>query len=92
MRLNPAKCSFGMLFGKFLGYLVTKRGIEANPEKVKAKIDLQPPKSMKEVQHLMGRLATLGCFLARLGAKCLPFYETIKGAKVCLEQGMRQSL
>jgi hypothetical protein len=81
MKLNPTKCAFGVQSGKFLGYMLTQRGIEANPEKVKAILDLQLPTTVREVQRLTGRLAALGRFLARSGDKCLPFYETLKGAK-----------
>lgn len=49
MRLNPTKCTFGVSSGKFLGYVVSKRGIEANPEKVKAVQDMNPPTSVKDV-------------------------------------------
>jgi hypothetical protein len=48
MRLNPAKCAFGVSFGKFLGFMVLQRGIEANPEKVKAVLDMQPPRTTKQ--------------------------------------------
>ncbi|MCH91574.1 gag-pol polyprotein [Trifolium medium] len=52
MRLNPAKCSFGVQAGKFLGFMLTNRGIEANPEKCQAIIDMRSPTSVKEVQQL----------------------------------------
>lgn len=50
MKLNPAKCSFGVRAGKFLGYMVTQRGIQVNPLKVRAVLDLQPPRNLKELQ------------------------------------------
>ena len=49
MRLNPAKCVFGVSLGKFLGFMVSQRGIEANPEKVKAILDMTSLRSVKEV-------------------------------------------
>ena len=52
MKLNPAKCLFGVSFGKFLGFIVSWRGIEANPKKVKAILDMVSPKTIKEVQRL----------------------------------------
>lgn len=55
MKLNPAKCSFGVTSGNFLGYLVTKRGIEADPNQIKEVENLQPPRSVKEVQKLIRR-------------------------------------
>ena len=49
MKLNHSKCAFGVASGKFLGFMVSHRGIEANPEKIKAILDMQPPQSIKEV-------------------------------------------
>lgn len=54
MKLNPAKCSFGVGSRKFLGFMVSKRGIEANHEKVKAILDMSSPRSINEVQKLAG--------------------------------------
>ena len=54
MRLNSVKCLFGVSSGKFLGFMVLQWGIEANPEKVKAILDMTSPRSMKEVQRLTG--------------------------------------
>jgi len=50
MKLNPSKCTFGVSSEKFLGYLVSQRGIEANPEKVRAILEMQPPRTMKQLQ------------------------------------------
>ncbi|XP_019160670.1 PREDICTED: uncharacterized protein LOC109157216 [Ipomoea nil] len=69
LRLNPKKCTFGVHGGKFLGYMVSKRGIEPNPDKVKAILDMEPPRSLREVQRLNGRLAALGRFLSRSAEK-----------------------
>ena len=49
MKLNPAKCAFGVSVGKFLGFIVNNRGIEANPDKIKAVLDMPPPLNIKEV-------------------------------------------
>ena len=59
LRLNASKCSFGMGSGKFLGYMVTHRGIEVNPDQIKAINDLKPPRNAKEIQKLIGMIATL---------------------------------
>src|SRR3954465_1143892 len=59
MKLLPAKCTFGVPTGKLLGYIVSKRGIEANPEKINAIMDLQKPASVKGVQQLTGCVAAL---------------------------------
>ncbi|CAL8133320.1 unnamed protein product [Prunus armeniaca] len=54
MRLNPSKCAFGVSSGKFMGFMISQRGIEANPEKIRALIDMQVPRTKKEVQSLTG--------------------------------------
>ncbi|XP_010481019.1 PREDICTED: uncharacterized protein LOC104759837 [Camelina sativa] len=78
MKLNPAKCTFAVKSGEFLGYLVTRRGIEANPKQIKAIIDLPQPKNAREVQRLTGRIAALNRFISRSTDKCLPFYQLLK--------------
>ena len=77
MRLNPTKCSFVVQSGKFLGYMITQRGIEANPKKVQAILDMKFPSSVKEVQQLIGRLAALNRFLSKSAEKSLPFFKTL---------------
>ena len=59
MKLNPAKCAFGVSAGKFLGFIVNRRGIEANPDKIKAVLDMPSPLGIKEVQRLTGRITAL---------------------------------
>ena len=81
MMLNPAKCAFGVGSGKFLGLMVSKRGIEANPDKIKAILDMEPPKSIRDVQRLTGRIAALGRFISKSGDKCLPFFKALKNIK-----------
>lgn len=66
MRLNPAKCTFGVPAGKFLGFMLTSRGIEANPDKCDAIINMKSPASLKEVQRLVGRLTALSRFIPRM--------------------------
>uniref|UniRef100_A0A2N9F6A6 RNase H type-1 domain-containing protein n=1 Tax=Fagus sylvatica TaxID=28930 RepID=A0A2N9F6A6_FAGSY len=80
MKLNPSKCAFGVYSDKFLGFMVSQRGIEANPDKIKAILEMQPPKTTKEVQRLTGRLAALNRFMSRSTDKCLPFFKTLKKA------------
>ena len=72
LKLNPEKCVFGVSSGKLLGFLVSIRGIEANPEKIKAIVQMRPPTTKKEVQKLTGCMAALSRFIARLGEKGLP--------------------
>ena len=78
MKLNPAKCAFGVSARKFLGFIVNNRGIEANPDKIKVVLDMPSPSSIKEVQRLIGRIATLSRFLSRASDKCQPFFQILK--------------
>jgi hypothetical protein len=80
MKLNPAKCVFGVSSDKFLGFMVSQRGIEANPDKLKAILDMSPPKTVKEVQSLTGKAAALNRFVSRSTDKCLPFFRTLRKA------------
>ena len=80
MKLNPGKCFFRVASGKFLGFMVSQRGIEANPKKVQAIINMASPKTVKEVQKLTGRIAALNRFISRATDKCLPFFKTLKQA------------
>lgn len=71
------KCNFGVELGKFLSCLVSKRGIEANPAKVKAILDMGAPRSVKEVQKLTSFLAALNRFISRMGEYCKPLFDTL---------------
>ena len=71
---NASKCLFGVGLGKFLGYMVTHRGIEVNPDQIKAINSLQPPRNPKEVQKLTGMTATLNRFIFRSVDRCRPFF------------------
>ena len=65
MKLNPAKCTFGVSAGKLLGFIVNKRGIEANSYKIKAVLDMLPPSNIKDIQRLTERIAALSRFVSR---------------------------
>ena len=80
MKLNPAKCAFGVSAGKFLGFIVNHRGIEANSDKIKVVLDMPPPSGIKEVQRLTGRIAALSRFVSRASDKCQPFFQVLKKA------------
>ncbi|GKV48883.1 hypothetical protein SLEP1_g55671 [Rubroshorea leprosula] len=80
MRLNPAKCIFGVESGKFLGFMVSRRGIEVNPEKIKAVAEMEPPKSVKDIQRLIGKVAALHRFISKSANKCLPFFKIMRSA------------
>ena len=86
MKLNPGKCVFGVASGKFLGFMVSQRGIEANPEKVQAIINMASPKTVKEVQKLTGRIAAINRFVSRAMDKSLPFLKTLKQAFVWTDE------
>uniref|UniRef100_A0A2N9F6T8 Uncharacterized protein n=1 Tax=Fagus sylvatica TaxID=28930 RepID=A0A2N9F6T8_FAGSY len=86
MKLNPSKCVFGVSSGKFLGFMVSQRGIEANPDKIKAVLEMTPPRSTKEVQSLTGRVAALNRFVSRATDKCLPFFKTLRKAFVWTDE------
>jgi hypothetical protein len=73
-KLNPEKCVFGVPAGKLLGFIVSHRGIEANPEKIEAIMRMEEPRS----QRLTGCMAALSRFISRLGEKGLPFYKLLK--------------
>ncbi|XP_071708667.1 uncharacterized protein [Rutidosis leptorrhynchoides] len=79
MKLNPSKCSFRMKEGHFLGFIITLRGIKANPKKIQAIENMQSPRSKKDVQSLNGKLAALTRFLSRATDRALPFFQTLKG-------------
>ena len=80
MKLNPSKCAFGVSSGKFLGFMVSHRGIEANPDKIQAILDIKPPQNVKEVQSLTERVAALNKFVSKATDKCLPFFRVLKKA------------
>ena len=77
LRLNASKCSFDVGPGKFLGYMVTHRGIEVNPDHIKAINDLQLLWNPKEVQKLTGMTAALNRFISRSADKCRPFFRLL---------------
>ena len=78
MKLNPRKCAFSVTAGKFLEFMVSQRRIEANPDKIRAIIKMAPPRNVKEVQSLNGKVAALNRFVSRATNKCLPFFRTLK--------------
>nr|GFC77477.1 reverse transcriptase domain-containing protein [Tanacetum cinerariifolium] len=80
MKLNLKKCSFGLAEGVFLGYVITPKGIKPCPDKTTAVQQLPSPRTIKEVQSLNGKLASLNRFLSKLAEKCLPLFQTLKSA------------
>jgi hypothetical protein len=77
-KLNPEKCVFGVPFGKLLGFMVSHRGIEANPSKVDAVRMMNRPTGKKDVMKLTDMMEALGRFISKLGEKGLPFFKLLK--------------
>ena len=78
IKLNPEKCAFKVTAGKLLGFMVSQRGIEANPDKIWAIMEMAPLRNVKEVQSLNGKIAVLNRFMSRATDKCFPFFCTLK--------------
>ena len=81
MKLNPTKCSFGVASGKFLGYMVTQRGIEANPDQIQSVMNIPYPTCIRDVQCLAGHVAVLSHFISRSSKKCHHFFSTLYKSK-----------
>ncbi|KAL5743306.1 hypothetical protein ACOSQ2_026422 [Xanthoceras sorbifolium] len=78
MRLNQEKCVFGVTSGKFLGFMVHQRGIEANTDKIKAIQELRSPRTIKEIQGLTRLIVALSRFVSHLTNWCLLFFRALK--------------
>src|SRR4051812_38317635 len=76
--VKPGQINFGVPAGKLLGYIVSERGIEANPENIKAIMTLQKPASIKGVQRITGCVAALSRFISRLGKTAIPLYRLLR--------------
>jgi hypothetical protein len=77
-KLNRNKCVFGVPSGKLLGFIISHRGIEANPEKISAITKMKAPTCIKDVQKLTGCMSTLNKFISNLGERGLPFFKLLK--------------
>jgi hypothetical protein len=77
-KLNPNKCVFGVLSGKLLGFIISHRGVEANPEKISTITSMKAPTCIKDVQKLTGCMAALKRFISKLGERGLPFFKLLK--------------
>lgn len=77
MKLNPAKCAFRVSLRRFLGFMVSKRGIEANPEKIQAVLRLRAPTNRKELQRLTGQVMVLNRFISQSPDRCLPLFRIL---------------
>lgn len=78
MKINLEKCAFGACSGKFLGFMVSHRGIEANLEKIRAIVEMRSPRTIKEVQSLTGKLPALNRFISKATDKCHNFFQIMR--------------
>ena len=78
MKLNPSKCAFEVTVGNFLGFMVSQRDIKANLDKIRAIVEMAPPRNVKEVQSLNGKVVVSNKFISKATNKCLPFFYTLK--------------
>ena len=78
LKLNLAKCTFGATSRKLLGFVVSKKGIEIDPDKVRAIQDLPPPRTQKEIRSFMGRLNYIARFISQMTAKCDPIFKMLR--------------
>ena len=80
LKLNPEKCVFGVPSGKLLGFFVSQRGIEANPDKIKAIEQIEAPRRVKDVRRLAHCVAALSRFISKSAERALPFFKILKKA------------
>ncbi|XP_052728311.1 uncharacterized protein LOC108320289 [Vigna angularis] len=82
LRLNPAKCTFGVKSGKLLGFVVSQKGIEVDPDKVRAISEMPTPSTEKEVRGFLGRLNYIARFISQLTATCEPMFKLLRKNQV----------
>ena len=78
LRLNPNKCVFRVTSGKLLGHIVSERGIEVDPDKIKAIQEMPMPKTEKDVQEFIGKLQYISRFIAKLTMICDPVFKLLR--------------
>ena len=78
LKLNLAKCTFGATSKKLLRFVVSKKGIKIDPDKVRAIQDLPPPRTQKEVRSFIGRLNYIARFISQMTAKCDPIFKMFR--------------
>ena len=78
MRLNPAKCAFGVKSSKLLGYVVSKRGIEVDPSKIKAISEMKPPQDINGIRSFLGQVQYISRFISKLTMICEPIFKKLK--------------
>ena len=90
LNLNPKNCTFGVQKGKILGCIVSTKGIDPNPDKVRSILNMKIPENIKDVQKLIGRLAALNRFISKLAERSLPIFQALKGTKRNFTRGPSQ--
>jgi hypothetical protein len=90
-KLNPNKCVFSVPSGKILGFIISHRGIEANPEKISAITSMKAPTCIKDMQKLTGCMAALNRFISKLGEWGIPFFKLLKHQEVRVDSRGRPS-
>lgn len=78
LKLNPNKCVFGIFSGKLLSFIVSQRGIEVDPDKMKVIQEMQPPKNQTEIRGFLGRLNYIGRFISQLTTKCDLLFKLLR--------------
>ena len=78
LRLNPKKCTFEVTYGKFLGYMISEKGIKADPDKIRVILDMSPPQTEIEIQGFLGRLQYISRFVVRLTDTCEPIFRLLR--------------
>ena len=78
LRLNPQKCTFRVITGKLLGFLVSDKGIEVDLSKIKAILEMLPPRSEKEIRGFLDRLQYISRFITKLTSTCEPIFKLLR--------------
>ena len=78
LRLNPQKCTFGVTSGKRLGYVVSQRGIEIDPTKIKAITEMKPPTNIDEIRSFLGQVQYISRFISKFTMICQPIFKKLK--------------
>ena len=78
LRLNPRKCIFGVKYGNLLGFIVSEKGIEVDPYKVQAILEMSTPQTEKEFCGFSGRLNYIARFISQLTTTCEPIFKLFR--------------
>lgn len=81
MKSKLNKCMFRVSFSKFLDYMVNQMSIETNPDKIQAILEMASPRSMKDVQRLIGRPVALSRFISKATDINLPFFKVLRNTR-----------